>query len=271
MCISFLNLNIEGEKHLDRVSRLLQKECPAVFCAQEVFLESLHFFKNLGYGTFFAPMGKKIYSANTTRTFGTAIMWKEGEIDKISTSFHYYVGSKDKIPEYNLSNPNEIPEKNHTGQKFSPHRRSMRWLIQKNPCNRVLIFGTFAKNKKKYNIATTHFTWTPDGNPTKQQKEDFGELMRKINPLNQQIILCGDFNAPRGGEIYDTLAKKFTDNVPKNIKSTIDEELHEVKGLQYVVDSIFTGKHYSAKDVKVISGVSDHKAIKAMICKNNIK
>ena len=79
-------------------------------------------------------------------------------------------------------------------------------------------------------------------------------------------MFCGDFNAPRGGEVFDQLASHYSDCVPPEITTTIDQELHRAKGLQYVVDSIFSTDQYRLEDVRVQSGVSDHCALIGRVC-----
>lgn len=79
------------------------------------------------------------------------------------------------------------------------------------------------------------------------------------------IIFCGDFNAPRGRQIWSILSSKLKDNVPNEITTTIDGNIHRAGNLQLVVDGLFTSSNYKVCDVQVISGVSDHCAIVAGI------
>ena len=80
-----------------------------------------------------------------------------------------------------------------------------------------------------------------------------------------EIIFTGDFNSPRGTEIYDALAQRFGDNIPRSITSTVDPNLHKAGRLEYVVDGIFATANYAVTDVAVVDSLSDHCAITAII------
>jgi hypothetical protein len=75
-------------------------------------------------------------------------------------------------------------------------------------------------------------------------------------------------NAPRGKESFSRLAKKYKDNIPPEYKTSIDQNLHKVKGIQFMVDGLFTTPSYKASDVKLVDGVSDHMAVVAEITKS---
>ena len=78
------------------------------------------------------------------------------------------------------------------------------------------------------------------------------------------MIFCGDLNTPRGFEIWNDLSKTYTDNIPQEIDTTIDKNLHK-SGLdiRLVVDALFTSSHYSIRNVKVVPNTSDHMAVAA--------
>ena len=50
---------------------------------------------------------------------------------------------------------------------------------------------------------------------------------------------CGDMNVPRGNETFNRLAEKYKDNIPLEYKTSIDQNLHRVKGLQVMVDGLY--------------------------------
>lgn len=80
-----------------------------------------------------------------------------------------------------------------------------------------------------------------------------------------ELILAGDFNAPRGGEVFGTIAARYKDNIPPEYKTSIDGGLHRAGKLEYMVDGLFTTPQYIASKVRLIDGVSDHMAIVAEI------
>ncbi|MDQ5951411.1 MAG: hypothetical protein QG639_692, partial [Patescibacteria group bacterium] len=131
------------------------------------------------------------------------------------------------------------------------------------------IVATVSEGGEEYRIATTHFTWSPAGNTTDAQREDFARL-KAILLQYKDLVLCGDFNAPRGREMFSSFESLYKDNVPKEVTTTIDKDLHYAgdKNLQLVVDSIFTTPHYQVSEVKMLSGVSDHLGIFGVLSKS---
>ena len=78
-------------------------------------------------------------------------------------------------------------------------------------------------------------------------------------------MFLADTNAPRGTFIFDDLAKNYKDNIPESLSSTLDPILHRAKGIEYVVDCVFSTKNYEVSDVKIHEGVSDHKGISGIL------
>lgn len=130
---------------------------------------------------------------------------------------------------------------------------------------RGLLRVTVEKDESFYTIATTHFTRTPDGSTSDKQREDLKNLLA-ITKKCPELILCGDFNAPRGGEIFGILADMYTDSIPPEYLSSLDPKLHQLRGSKpLMVDGLFTTSEYRATDVKLTVGVSDHMAITALV------
>lgn len=130
--------------------------------------------------------------------------------------------------------------------------------------NHVLLSCNVHKDDVSYTIATTHFTWTPEGKTDAFQRKNIKALLAALEEI-PQVILCGDFNAPRGRKIFDLLATKYKDNIPPEITSTIDPILHRAPQLQYVVDGLFSSPKYTIDNVRAEVGISDHKAIVGII------
>src|SRR5258708_36372804 len=130
-----------------------------------------------------------------------------------------------------------------------------------NSINRSVQWVRVEKGEEKYTVANTHFTWAPNGETSDLQREHFKKLMEILDGVKDLSVLCGDFNAPRGSDIYTKLSQKFTDNIPAEVTSTLDPQLHRVGDKQLVVDGMFTGNGYAAENVQVMCGVSDHCAV----------
>lgn len=235
--IKIVSLNIEQDKHLSLIGPFFKKQNPDVLLLQEVLekdLEKLSRFLNMPF--VFAPMCK--YRKDVTQTpqvIGPAIFTK---LNILAKDTSYYFGGKGVLPLITRPKPQKM------------------W--------RAIIRIVVVKNGKQFCLVNTHFTWTPDGLPDARQRRDLRKMLDLLSST-PELILCGDFNAPRGGEIFDQLAEVYKDNIPRDITTTIDQKLHRAKGLQHLVDGLFTTRGYEAQDVQVVSNVSDHCAIVANV------
>lgn len=101
-------------------------------------------------------------------------------------------------------------------------------------------------NKESYTVVNTHLTVTLKRSTTNYQQEQVQKLLEYVKSCDKSII-CGDFNVPRGCEIFNLFATKYADNIPKECTTTLDQNLHRVPGIQFVVDVLFTSKSYCVK------------------------
>jgi endonuclease/exonuclease/phosphatase family metal-dependent hydrolase len=227
--LSLVSLNIESSRHLDLVIPFLIDRQPDVACLQEVMAADLpRLTAETGMQAAFASM-RYITGQDgpDAPQLGVAILSKHRPD---SSDYSYYGNFHDT--DYYRANP----DKRHT--------------------HTVLLKARFGP----YTIATTHFTWTPDGEASKEQRMNLERLICSLGP-DREFVLCGDFNAPRGKEIFAGLAERFTDNIPADVISSIDGNLHRAGPLPLMVDGLFSTPGYSVSDVRVLNGVSDHCAI----------
>ncbi len=240
--MKLISLNIEGSNHLDHVIPYIQKESPDVVCLQEVNDHDVTKLKNewhmegLYVPTMHIDVDNEEGGSHLTigAQYGVAIFSK---LSDINFKTIYYVGSSERIPKFNRD-PNST--------------------------NRVLLMAQIHHKNHTYHIITTHFTWTPNGQSTPLQHQELTQMMEKLKHIDD-FVLCGDFNAPRGGDVWEKIAKKYQDNIPAHITTTLDPSLHRVKNLVRLVDGLFTTPGYHVTNVRVIDGVSDHMAIVADI------
>lgn len=239
--IKLVSLNIEREKHLELVVPFLQKEAADVVCIQELREKDI---PQLGamLGSFaYAPTLR--HRSDFTSVIGNAIFSK---VPIERKSIRYYVGSaEEEVPK------EELPVKG---------------------ANHALVLLDIQKGGRSYRIGCTHFTWTPHGEATDLQRSDMASLLA-ILEASGELVLAGDFNAPRGGEIFSLLAKRYKDNIPPEYKTSIDVNLHRL-GKEHpdeftdkMVDGLFSTPNYIVSDVELHSGVSDHFAITATVAK----
>lgn len=237
MSVKLLDLNIEGHKHLDRWLPFAQAGSFEVITLQEVFEQDLPTIAAaLGMEYSFCPImniaKENRYKIPPLGLWGVAIFTN---LKHAPAEFVYYAGSAD-----------------------------LHIFEKPGDASRALLSCEVEKEGKTYRCATTHFTWTPDGQSTPQQERDLASLKRALTKY-PDWILAGDFNAPRGGEIFTQLAAILKDNVPTSATTTIDASLHYSGALQLVVDSIFTSSEYETEQVEVVTGLSDHCGITALI------
>ncbi len=238
--IKIVSLNIEGDKHLDRVLPFLQSQNFDVVCLHEVLNKDIPIIKNaLGMDGKYYP--SVYFGAENRGGITPDSMWGILTLTnntKAQYFSHTYVGNERLVPIFDNDDFNTV--------------------------NRVLAGIEYPLADTDIRIFTTHFTWTPDGKTTDEQRNDYESLSSFLNKY-EDFVLCGDFNAPRGQEVWDSLAIQYTDNIPKHITTTVDQEIHKVKGLQLVVDGMFSTAQYSVEDTQVIDGLSDHMAVVAVV------
>lgn len=242
MSLSFVQLNIESNYHLDRVAAILESQ-PDVVCLQEVFKVNLkEFAKKYGYNYCFSPC--TILNSSEGKfaplgEWGVAILTK---LPQFNTSECYYAKNRDDVkPEINP--PSDFP--------------------------RTLLSTSISYQGKNYNFATTHFTWAMPEVADQVQAKDLKVFMNCVED-KESLVLSGDFNAPRGGIVQTTIAKKYNYHIPPSVNTTIDNELHRAAPLYFVIDHLFASRDYKVSDVIVATSYSDHCAIFANIEKITI-
>lgn len=236
--MKLVSLNIESHRHLEeRVLPFLLAEKPDVVCLQEVFEVDVPRIKTaLGMDGHYLPM------ANVTETnrhiqhaYGKWGLLQLSRLSITATSHAYYQGGPERLPIFFENNDS-------------------------NSMNRVVLQMEVKADDQVFRIATTHFIWSTNGDSTPLQLEKLEKLLKILAP-QPDLILCGDFNAPRGRETFARLAARYHDNIPPEILTSIDGDFHKAGQLMLMVDGLFTTPEYQVSDVRVVGGVSDHKAI----------
>ncbi len=244
--IKLVSVNIEEDLHHATVVPFLQNEHPDVVCLQEIFEEDLLIYeKALGMKSYFIPtcyIESFMKADGIDKKLGVAILTKENH----PSNHEYIYGDSTTIPVFEFNNSESIRNNNSI---------VLLWVDMKD------------ENGESYTIATTHFTWTYHGLSTDFQKNDAKKLISILDEKLKNFILVGDLNAPRGNETFSMLASKYIDNIPLEYDSSLDPKLHRVKNLKNMVDGLFSTPPYVVSDVKLIEGVSDHKAIISTIKK----
>lgn len=246
MALSLVSVNIERDKHLERVVPFVEERNPDVLCLQEVSESHLPLFTKLGYTPLFAPM--LLWARDGTDTpQGLGIFSKTPFVD---TNVEQYAGQPGPIMRFDETTT-------HTKQATEKY---------------LLATADIAHEDAIYRICTTHFTWTPDGEADDYQRADIAKLLALLSKQGE-FALCGDFNAPRGGEIFAQLAERYTDNIPTHYEGSLDLTLHRAgqkdgeRLKKLMVDGLFTTAGYQTENTELVFGVSDHAAIVSTITK----
>lgn len=239
--IKLISLNIERSKHLGTVLSFLDGQQPDVVCIQEVVENDVaRFAAVLGGAEYvFAPVLRHMDTQGTPLV-GEAVF---SRLRVVRKDVQYYVGSADTIPELR-------------------HSDMMARGIA--PMNCALVIATVEKEGSLFTIGTTHFTWSPGGQATLEQRINIKKLISTL-AMCQEIVFTGDFNAPRGGEIFSILADAYTDNVPAEYTTSLDGTLHRAGQLHLMVDGLFSTPEYAVSHVEMVCGLSDHCALVADI------
>jgi len=244
--IRFLHLNVEHNKYFEERARFfIEKIQPEVLCLQEFPQTDVGKFERLfGVESFYVPMtrkGEEVYGLCILSAFPILNRYEER-----------YGGSDEKIPAYDGASVGAV----HMSVRFS------------------LAVCDVEKDGKVFRIGTTHFPVTVRGQATDFQREDMKRLLILLKRQGE-LVFSGDFNAPRGGEIFSMLAKCYTDNVPEVYKTSLDQVLHQAvkhrphELVDKMVDGLFNTPGYIVSGVEMPCGVSDHCALTAQIAKNS--
>lgn len=248
--MKLISLNIEGYLHKLEALNFLKNEDADVVCLMECPEGFVSEVQALGYQTTYKSV--RLVNRDGTQTL-------EGNL----------LASKNK----------------HQAESFFIYRHPGERVLEKydektgrQNADVVLLHATVEVNGEVFNIATTHFTWTPKGEePSLVQQEDTRRLIELTENFAPHII-CGDFNIPRHHNcLYDELTNHYLDAIPVRYKSSLDKNLHR-RGqdstrahlfTDFMVDYVFTQPPYQAENVRLEFGISDHAAVVADIKKQN--
>ncbi len=237
-----LSVNMEGDKHYDKITSLLEQEKPDIVCLQEAPNTYLPILSQLGYHAEFAPMCRK-----SAFVMGIVIASPQRFVSQAK----YYHRTKPAVADYN-------PE-DKIATVANPY-----------------LIASLRFDDAEYTIATTHVMVTKDGAADDHQRQGLATMLQLLATEPPHCI-CGDLNIPRGyNELYPHLLARYTDTIPASYTSSLDPVLHRLASAgteenifeRYMVDYLFTQVPYLATDVRLQFGVSDHAAIIANLTRS---
>jgi endonuclease/exonuclease/phosphatase family metal-dependent hydrolase len=237
--LSLACINVERSKHVSAVSAFLRAQAPEVVCLQELVPDDVDTLcRQLGYAHhFYVPMCLFPEQAGP-RASGIGILSRH---PFVSTADICYGGGGSGM---------DVLDRSSEEARFATNRYSV-------------ALADIAIGAETFTIGTTHFPWTDAARTADFQRSACDNLLRALE--DRSLILCGDFNAPRGMEIFTRLAAQWTDNIPPTYATSVDPVLHRAGPLQLMVDGVFSTDDYSVSDVTLHQDVSDHCAITARV------
>lgn len=240
--MKLVSLNMEGERHIERVLPFLKAEAPETICLLEAPQLFQHHLQELGYHTSFAPMLVRERD-HTSHNEGIILASKH----PFTCEEQYYHGSRDTIKIYQGA---------------------------KEAISNVVLLAQIDTPEGDIRLLTTHVMVTPHGASNEHQRRGIRALLEILDTQPPHII-CGDFNMPRGhNDQYPLFTERYTDSIPDTYASSLDRNLHQLGSdptLQdpifdaYMVDYVFTQEPYQAENVRLEFDVSDHAAVIADI------
>lgn len=250
--IKLVTLNVGrglNKNHLKSIDFLAESDCE-IACIQDMREDALPDLKKIfPAAQYFAPMCRHMYLAPSGVSVGVGIFSRTLPFRSLSTSA--YVN-------------NVLPVLNLEGVSNDGQHVDLQKIRETE--SRLLVVAEIEKNGVLFKIGTTHGIWVKGGVPDDHQRQGTQRLLSAITKEGD-MVLAGDLNAARGGEIYSTLVKQLKDRVPAKVDNSLDPELHPLRGrLKLMVDYFFTaGAGYTVSDVNIIFGISDHGVLSGTI------
>jgi endonuclease/exonuclease/phosphatase family metal-dependent hydrolase len=245
--VKIITLNVELNRHHERVLALVAREAPAVLCFQEA-TESLLLQLADRYEAVFLPYVLRTIAGETIPE-GLAVLVDRSRGEIRETREYRHVFAPGEVRHYD----EDLPFLN---------------------VNYGTLLAQLGVDGEVYTIGSTHGAWTPQG-----REPDAGQtaaISRFVSELAGEAphVMVGDFNVPRRlSPLYSLLTSLYTDAIPESVTSTLDPTYHRLGSLpekaelfrDFVVDYVFTQPPYTATNVRTIAGVSDHMAVVADI------
>ncbi len=245
--LKLISLNVERSKHLDRIFPFIRSENPDVLSLQEMLERDLPEFQRQS-GLAHAIWLRDTFIDAPSNTGG------QPDYSGIALLSRWPFGAQGAEYYY-------MPE---TGIILEA-----KMMVDARATNaQGVVWGSVEKDGEEFSFANTHFTWTQDGFPNELQETDFLALKAILSKIAPHI-LTGDLNAPRGRGMWEKFHALYDrDNIPADTETTVDPDLHKNKQLRLVVDALFSDGIYQVDNVRIVPGLSDHKAVVAEISRS---
>ena len=250
--IKIFSLNTEQGKHFDKHIERIKDFDPDILCLQELVDVHVDKYKDeLGFE-------EAIFDPICFRRIDYLKGGKEDVYFGLGLFSKYPIKDKKEYLLYGVGD--ELPQ-------HIPGEQESVWY-------RVIV-ATIDKDGEEFTVATTHLPKSDQGEFTTDLQRHVLKNLLEVLSNYEDIIFCGDLNAPRGLEIFEALAEKYNDHIPKEHKTSLDLDIHRSgrehgdKLAKFMVDGIFSTIKYESCGVKLVSGMSDHMAIEACLAEKS--
>lgn len=181
--------------------------------------------------------------------------------DELGLSYAYCTTWKKPSGDTGIAVLSKVEQKSHTEIPY--------WEDKINPeelSRRVMLASTFNINDVVFTVINLHFIWSANGKHSTEQLMAIARV-KDLTSSVKDLILVGDFNAPRGGKVFEILSKHLTDNIPQHYTTSIDERIHRKGSISAMVDGLFTHRDSRIKIVRTHfeHSLSDHLALVAIV------
>lgn len=241
------SINIERSNHLRRVEKFLKWYSPDVLCLQELCKRDIPFFEDLlGNTLHYAPMCYHPAEVEPEPVGIALIAW--GALEDVTVD--YYHGQSGPVQ--------------HLRYVTGPDGYTM---ADNDSVANMLLSATY----QGFRIGTTHLNVTRKGESSPSQLASAAKLITVAQAQAKRaggLLLCGDFNAPRGNPTFSRITENFIDGIPPRYTTSIDGSLHKAGPLPYMVDGLFHTPSYTLQDTTLHTGVSDHCALTCTLLKS---
>jgi exonuclease III len=256
---SILHLNIQTDHRILKIHNLILNKKPDIICFQEVFKkDAQEIAEKFNYQYVFTP--KMLFESDGfPDEEGCAIFSRFPISSKIL--HHYGENQAGETPYFHVNDVAIINNKRPLAS-YQAHYILTSVNITL-PFSKNITIGTTHFPVVDYQIGESREYHFPETFYLEQHiriMDYFDRFIGGITKLSTPTIFTADMNQPRDLFLYNALAHTLVDCVPSDLVSSIDPNLHRVKNLDLMVDTIMTSPDIKVKKFEVIEGVSDHKA-----------
>ena len=170
--LALASINIERSKHLSKVVTFLRAQAPDVVCLQELVADDI------------APLCRQLGYTHHLYVPMCSYPESRGPCSKgIGILSRHAFRSTEAICYGGRGSGSDVLDRTSEESRFDTNRYSV-------------ALASIGLGDATFTIGTTHFPWTDNARTAEFQRTSCDTLLRVLK--DRSLVLCGDFNAPRG-------------------------------------------------------------------------